>query len=165
MKRQLSFKDILNDLSSGNFYGIFIDDTGSPGITNIPKYYKKGRKTWAAVIVRPEYMHEVLEQFPLALEELKKWFPKAKEFHFTDIWSGTKEFKEIEMNKRLALFNFMASIFDEYNFEILIQSLTNSELDQLMKLKPFKEDYVSVFNLKNEEDTALLFLLIRLLNT
>ena len=83
------YQDFINELAAGKAYGIFIDDTGSPGLTDTPPNYLPERKSWVAVIIPPHQMPEVLEQLTGALHELKV-ATGATEFHFTDIYSGRK---------------------------------------------------------------------------
>jgi len=52
-------------------YGVFIDDTGSPGLINQGKLHSH-RKTWVGVIIPPWQITEVLEQFPQAIQELDR---------------------------------------------------------------------------------------------
>jgi len=93
------YQYFLNELAIGKTYGAFIDDTGSPGLTDTPPNYLPGRKSWVAVIVPPHQMPEVLEQFSGALHALKE-STGATEFHFTDIYSCRKEFKNIDLQKK-----------------------------------------------------------------
>ncbi len=37
---------IMGDLASGKYYGVFIDDSGSPGLRDAPSMLPKGGKTW-----------------------------------------------------------------------------------------------------------------------
>ena len=103
------YQDYLNELAAGQTYGIFVDDTGSPGLKDTPPNCDRKRKSWVAVVVPPEIMPEVCEQFPLALEELKKQ-TGATEFHFTEIYGGRKQFKDVDFDVRFALIEFSAAI-------------------------------------------------------
>ena len=58
------FQDYVDELARGEAYGIFIDDTGSPGIQGAPDNYHPERKTWVAVIVPPSQAADVMEQMP-----------------------------------------------------------------------------------------------------
>ena len=159
---KLRYHDFMNELSAGKAYGIFIDDTGSPGLTDTPPNYLPERKSWVAVIIPPHQMPEVLEQFPGALHELKD-ATGATEFHFTDIYAGRKEFKGVDIQVRLKLFEFMAFIFLHYQFPIIVQTFDSETLADLRKRSGNQmPDRIPPFDLTREEDTALFFLLIRL---
>jgi len=115
------YQDHMDELAAGQAYGIFIDDTGSPGLADTPTNFLPKRKSWVAVIVSPHQMPEVLEQLPGALHALKE-ATGATEFHFTDIYEGRKEFKGVDLQVRLALFEFMASTCSRYQFPFIVQT-------------------------------------------
>ena len=82
MSNTQPFQDYVKELSVGEAYGIFIDDTGSPGIQDAPENFHPERQTWVAVIVPPSQMAEVMEQMSQALSGLRDSLG-ASEFHFT----------------------------------------------------------------------------------
>ncbi len=156
------YQDFLNELAFGKTYGVFIDDTGSPGLTDTPPNYLPGRKSWVAVIVPPHQMPEVLEQFSGALHILKE-STGATEFHFTDIYSGRKEFKNVDLQVRLKLFEFMAFIFSQYQFPVIVQTFDPETLADIRTRSAGQmPDRLPPFDFAQEEDLALFFLLIRL---
>ncbi|MBI4496753.1 MAG: hypothetical protein HY689_02500 [Chloroflexi bacterium] len=123
MKRSLqaySYQSFLDELSRGKHFGVFIDDTASPGLATHSAALHPDRKSWVGVVVPSYQMPEVLEQFPRALEELGK-LVGAREFHFADIYAGRGEFKDIPFPIRLALFRFMAHLIQAYQFPIFVQ--------------------------------------------
>lgn len=139
----------LSELSSGLKYGVFIDDTGSPGLET--KKLHPERKSWVAVVVPPKQMPEVLEQLPLAIEELKKY--GVSEFHFADIYSGSGEI-------RLGVVGFMAKIFEEYRFPIIVQTFDPVTLKEL-RTRSGLPSKIEVFDLRRQNDLGLLFLIMR----
>ncbi len=163
MKRpKYEYQDFLDELAAGQAYGIFVDDTAAPGLSETPPNFHPERKSWVAVIVPPHQMPEVLEQFPLALEELKR-LTGAEEFHFADIYAGRKEFKGLDLRVRLALFEFMAHIFSEYQFPIIIQTFDPETLSDIRSRSGDQlPDRIPPFDFTKVEDAALFFLLIRL---
>jgi len=161
MKR-LKYQDFLDELTCGKAYGIFIDDTGSPGLVDLPPNYLPKRKSWVAVVVPPHQMNEILEQFPKALRKLQE-ATGATEFHFADISAGRKEFKKVDLEFRMQLFEFMAFIFSQYQFPIIVQTFDSETLAHMRaQLGDEMPVHIPHFDLTREEDTALLFLLIRL---
>lgn len=157
-----SFQNYIDELARGEAYGIFIDDTGSPGIKNAPDNYHPARKTWVAVIIPPSQVAEVMEQMPGALNELKRLIG-ADEFHFTEIYSGTKQFKGVDLQVRLMLFGFMAHIFSEYKFPVVVQTFDPETLAEVhSKTKGQLPDSVPFFDFNDCGDLALFFLLLRL---
>lgn len=156
------FQDYIDELVRGEAYGIFIDDTGSPGIQEAPDNYHPERKTWVAVIVPPSQSAEIMEQMYGALEELRRYV-RADEFHFTDIYSGTKQFKGVDLQLRLKLFGFMAHIFSVYQLPIIVQTFDPETLAHVQsKSEGQFPDSVPFFDVNDCGDLALLFLLSRL---
>jgi len=154
------YRNFLDELASGSMYGAFVDDTGSPGLQSTPKNLHPARKSWVGVVVPPSQMPNVIEQLPLAVEELRH-VTGAEEFHFADIYAGKGKFKGVDLQVRLALFKFMAEIFRLYNFPIFVQTLDPISLNDIHKRGGFP-DKIGPFNLGKHEDMALLFLLIRI---
>ena len=159
--KPLSYLDFLEDLSSGNTCGVFIDDTGSPGLKDTPPNLHPERKTWVAVIVPPSVMPEVLHQFKGVIEELHAQFG-VDEFQFADIYNGRNQFKSVEIKARLALFEFMAIVFSDYGLPILVQTFDPETLAHTRSRVPFDAvDTGPFFDLARTQDAALFFLLLQ----
>lgn len=116
----LTFDQLKNEFDKNIDYGIFIDDSGSPGLA-IGTLHPE-RKTWVSVIIPPFQINEVLDQIPQAIKGLEE-LVSAKEFHFSHIMNRQGKFKEVDLQVRLSLFRFMSYIFKEYKFPILVQTL------------------------------------------
>lgn len=159
---KLHYQDYINELFRGEAYGIFIDDTGSPGITGAPNNYHPERKTWVAVVISPAQTTEVMTMLQKAINELSSTYG-VDEFHFTDIYSGTKKFKNISLENRLNLFSFMAQIFQRYNLPIIVQTFDPETLAHVHERSAGKmPNKIQYFNLNKCNDLSLLFLFIRL---
>ncbi|HLA11225.1 MAG TPA: DUF3800 domain-containing protein [Pyrinomonadaceae bacterium] len=159
--KHFKYQDFIDELADGNLYGVFVDDTGSPGLSTTPEHLHKERKTWVGVIVPPNQIKEVLQQFPRALEELEK-ATGATEFHFTDIYSGKKGFAKhkVDLPTRLGLFNFMAYIFTSYRFPVFVQTLDPETLSEFLA-RGNVPDQVGPFRMSRPNDVALFLLLLR----
>jgi len=156
------FQDYVDEMTRGDSYGIFIDDTGSPGIQGAPENFHPERKTWVAVIVPPIQIAEVMQQMSRALEELQQSIG-ADEFHFTEIYSGKKQFKDVDLQIRLGFFEFMSQIFSVYKLPVIVQTFDPETLADLRARSNGKLlDSIPPFDFNNCGDLALLFLLIRL---
>jgi hypothetical protein len=156
------FQDYLDELARGEAYGIFIDDTGSPGIPDAPPNFHLERKTWVAVIVSPSQIVEVMQQMPQAIDQLRQSVG-ADEFHFTEIYSGKKQFKNIALRVRLGLFEFMAYIFSYYRFPVIVQTFDPETLADVRSRSGNRlPDSLPPFDFTKCEDLALFFLLLRL---
>lgn len=157
--RKPRYQEFLDDLTRGIHHGVFIDDTGSPGLATADLRPHPERSSWVAVVVPRSDMREVLEQFPEALDELSRLVP-SKEFHFGDIYAGRKEFHGVPVAVRLALFEFMATIFRTYRFSVIVQTVDPNVLGEMRRGGKFP-DSIGPFNLARPVDTALFFLLLR----
>lgn len=146
-------------LRCGKHYGIFIDDSGSPG-TSQPGLHSN-RKTWVAVLVRPHQVAEVMDQIPSALSYLRTLGLKSPEFHFADIWAHKGEYSKLSLDQRLGIFAFMAHIFATYQFEILVQTFDPDQAARVIEAGDWPQTF-GPLQLKNHEDLALTFLLMRI---
>jgi hypothetical protein len=110
------------------------------------------------LVVPPHQMPEVIEQLPGAIRELTSY--GFDEFHFADIYAGEGKF-ELDLNIRLAIFQFMAEIFKAYHFPIIVQTFDPDQLKELRSRGGLPNN-IGVFNLRKQNDSALFFLLIRI---
>jgi len=156
---QYRHSDFLNDLKVGQFHGVFIDDTGSPGLNTTGKYLHPQRKSWVAVAVSSDIIGEILRQMPGALDELKL-LCGATEFHFADIYNGRKHFQKLDLNLRLSFFRFMAYVFNVYNFPVIVQTFDPATLRDFHRRADLPKK-IGPFNLEKQEDLGLFFLLLR----
>lgn len=159
MSHKFRYQNFVDEQRAGKIHGVFIDDTGSPGLYDTPSQLHPERKSWVAVVVPRSVIAEVWDQFPRAIAELKVQ-TGANEFHFTDIFMGRREFEGISLSKRLAIFKFMSHLFGAYKFPILVQTLDPESLQDVLSRSKFP-DRLGPFNLKKQEDLALVFLLFR----
>ncbi len=150
------------ELRSGHHFGVFIDDTGSPGL-NTPGLHSK-RKSWVAVLVPPHQIIEVMDQLPKALLALKEFGLKDPEFHFTDIWAGKGDYKKLTLQQRISIFEFMAHIFEIYRFQVLVQTFDPDNAAELLNHDSAADWPANLGPLKlsSHEDLALIFVLSRI---
>lgn len=92
MRSAHRYEDFVDEQRKGLVHGVFIDDTGSPGLQDTPTNLHPKRKSWVAVIVPRPAVAETWDQLPNAVDELKS-LTGATEFHFADIYAGRREFK------------------------------------------------------------------------
>jgi hypothetical protein len=151
---------LLGDLMSGKFYGVFIDDTGSPGLNSSLPPLDPERKTWVAVLVQPSDLPQVLRASQETANEIRELIG-VSELHFTDIVSGKNEFRNVSVDTRLTLFELMSEIFRLYKFPIFVQTFDPSSLDNLRLRQQFPRN-LGPFDFGKPADVSLLFLLIML---
>jgi hypothetical protein len=159
MQTTYRYQDFVDEEHKGAVHGVFIDDTGSPGLQYTPTNLHPKRKSWVAVIVPRPVLAETWNQLPNAIEELRN-LTGAREFHFADIYAGRREFKGVSLQARLGIFGFMAHIFSWYNFPILVQTLDPKSVTRL-RSQASLPGRIGPFNLHKAEDTALLLLILR----
>lgn len=146
------------ELRSGRHYGVFIDDTGSPGLKT-PGLHSL-RKSWVAVLVPPHQCAEVMDQIPGALTFFRDLGLRDPEFHFTDIWAGKGEFGKLDLQQRLGVFGFMAHIFATYGFKVLVQTFDPDNAVEVRNRREWPES-LGPLKVNHHEDLALIFALMR----
>jgi Protein of unknown function (DUF3800) len=159
MAHRFRYQDFVDEQRSGRIHGVFVDDTGSPGLEGTPAHLHPQRKSWVAVVVPRSEIAEIWQQFPQAINELEL-LTGASEFHFTDIYSGRRAFRGVPLPARLGVFEFMAYIFSVYKFPVLVQTLDPDTLKDLRDRGSFP-DRIGPFNFRKHEDLALFLLLLR----
>jgi len=159
MSYKFRYQNFVDEQRAGKIHGVFIDDTGSPGLYYTSSQLHPERKSWVAVVVPRSVIAEVWNQFPGAIGELKVQ-TGANEFHFSDIFMGRREFEGISLSKRMAIFEFMSYLFAVYNFPILVQTLDPESLQEIRGRVQFP-DRLGPFNFRKQEDLAFFFLLLR----
>ena len=154
------YAEFLNELKSGQYHGVFIDDTGSPGLATRSAHLHPDRKSFVAVIISAADVGEVLHEMPGAIEQLTSACG-ATEFHFADIYSGRKHFKNLDLDLRLGFFRIMSHIFQIYKFPIIVQTFDPITLQNVLNRSNLSTNKAGPFNLEKPEDLALFFLLLR----
>jgi hypothetical protein len=157
-ENNLGYQDFIDELVTGSHYGVFIDDTGSPGGSS-SKLLPADRRTWVAVVIPPSQTRQTYYRFGTLLAHLKERF-NVSELHFTDIYGGNREFANIGWEDRLGIFETMAKSFGEYGYPILIQSLEPSQLSEWRAHLQLPAS-LGVFNLRKPKDAALFLLLLK----
>lgn len=150
--------NLAQELRSGRHYGVFIDDTGSPGLV-APGLHME-RKSWVAVVVPPHQTAEVMDQIPNALSLLQELGLEDPEFHFTDIWAGKREFRQLDLQQRLAIFRFMAHIFTTYGFQVLVQTFDPANAAEVRSRAEWPESF-GPLKFSDHDDLALIVALLR----
>lgn len=158
--KELKYRDFLAELNSGRQYGVFIDDTGSPGLHSGAPNLHPERKSWVGVVIPPNQILDVLGHFPGAVEELRRTVG-ATEFHFADVYAGRRHFTKLSLQERLELFELFANVFSVYHYPIFVQTFDPHTLAALRAQEDLPES-LGPFDLTKQEDLALLVLLLRI---
>ncbi|SRR6266498_6150370 len=150
--------NLATELRTGIHFGVFIDDTGSPGLNT--HGISKERKSWVAVVIKPSDVPEIMDGVPNALAYLKKLGVNNAEFHFSDIWAGKNAFDNLPLKYRLAIFEFMVHIFNRYGILALVQTFDPPQAQRIQAAAKWPEMF-GPLRTSNHEDLALIFLLLR----
>ena len=152
------FINLAAELRSGRHYGVFIDDTGSPGLIT-PGLHEQ-RKSWVAVLVPPHQTAEVMNQLPRALSYLYELGLNNPELHFAEILGGKGEYNKLDLQQRLGIFRFMAYIFTTYRFSVLVQTFDPDNATEILKSANWPDNF-GPLKFSDHEDLALIFALLR----
>lgn len=160
-KSKHRYANFIKEFQAGKFGAVFVDDSGSPGLARASRNDRDNYKTWVAVIVSRDHIAEVYKQLPSTVEVLKEFAPKAQEFHFADIYAARKEFKGIDSSVRLGMFRFMAWVFAEHQFPIVVQTLSPDAPERIASFMDLPRSF-GPLQTNRHDDLALLMLLMRL---
>ena len=110
-------------IMSGDFYSIYIDDSGS-GQRQEPVRF-------VAVVFTPEFAPQV----PLTMTRLLAALSattRAREFHFTDVFQAKGEFTGVAIPERLNIFQTFAEAVATLQPSIFVQSIDDATLEAVM---------------------------------
>lgn len=150
--------NLADELRTGNYHGVFIDDTGSPGLST-PGLHRE-RKTWIAVLVPPQWVVDLMVQLPEGLGLLSEFGLKDPEFHFAEIWAGKGEYKKLDLHQRLAIFRCLSEIFVTCQLKVFVQTF-DPENAAVVRGQESWPDGLGPLKCSNYEDLALILLLSR----
>lgn len=143
--------------------GIYIDDTGTPGVKPPSKFLHTRRKSWAAVLIPESEAKNVGEELSSILEDLNKVYGLS-ELHFTEIYSGKGKYrKEISFEERFGLIDKIVTILKSYKLPILYQTTSPESLKDNKSIYVFPEK-CGFLDLSNHEHASLYLLLRRVRN-
>lgn len=138
---------------------VFVDDTGSQGQTQGLRHMPDDRYTWVGLVVPPLMGAYVFEQMDRCLN-LVKSYADVDEFHFAEIYGGTKEWKGVDISTRLGIFSAFSSIVKRENFRLFNQTLW----DDHEALRYFSRTIPVIFGKKvnNPEICSLVILMTKI---
>ncbi len=137
---------------------ICIDDSGTPGTEAASKHLHKDRKTWVAIFFDEEDVAFLSKGYPSILNAVKDRFG-SEELHFTDIYSGKREWKDVTLDDRMFIFKTFAEVFAIQQFELIVQTISP---DHLSEHPQIKERSAGPFDYSKPDEAALAFLLARI---
>lgn len=140
--------------------GIFIDDSGNPGTQTENVYDTTDRKSWYAVVLTSEQRIQA-HSFMTALIRENFSIYGAKEFHFTDIFSGVRSYKGVSLDTRLQIFEHFATIFRDMKYPILHMTMTSADYERSKIVRPKGKHLIDGFDMTRHEDLTLCYLLLR----
>lgn len=138
---------------------IYIDDSGSPGQPLANKFQAHDAKIWAAVILCLEDKKYIENTIEIAIKKIQKEI-SFSEFHFTEIYSGKKDFKGIDSRLRLVIFELFVALYNRIRPYVIVTAAGIGTL----KNSGFSESYINTkengFDFSNPGDYALNTLLL-----
>ncbi len=147
-------------LLAGDFSGMAIDDTGTPGHLAPSVHLHPQRKTWVAVLIPPEEMAEVSKNLPGTIAHVCSCLG-VDELHFADILSGKGPMRGLPYEARVDAFRVFARVFAVLRLPIIMQTYSpDNVLEQQESLSRYGK-VAGIFDLHDPSDLALLGLLWR----
>lgn len=141
-------------------YTVYIDDTGTPSFTSKSIYDSGDWHSHVAVLIDQDKVDVLLDDLTAIYNKYKN-LNEFDEFHFIRILSGKDGWRNVELTKRLEIFEDFARVYQRYKFPIIIQSFTSEDIIR-NKMENITELKLPHFDLSNLSDLTLLFLLFRL---
>lgn len=92
--------------------GIYVDDSGNPGVDSGSLHLSGTRKSWTAVIVPPRAAKDCSFMMDTFLQGIAVEFG-ANELHFTDVFSGRGVWKKVKIEDRIKIFRLMSSFLSK----------------------------------------------------
>ncbi|MGM0743177.1 MAG: DUF3800 domain-containing protein [Pseudomonadota bacterium] len=92
--------------------GIYVDDSGNPGVDSGSMHLSKTRKSWTAVIVPPSAAKDCSFVMDTFLQGIADDYG-ANELHFTEIFSGRGVWEKVKIEDRIQIFRQMSSILSK----------------------------------------------------
>lgn len=152
---------MLKNKRSNMATSIYIDDTGTAQTRSTFVYDTAKSKSWCAVMLNHDQYQEAVRFMTLELEELKSVFD-LNEFHFTDIFSGKKAYRDqsVPFDVRMDIFKEFALFSKRNQFPVFFQSFGKDSYSQ-SKLKRTILTKIDGFDLNSYEDMGLFILLMQ----
>lgn len=101
-----------------------------------------------------------MDQLPNAVSFLTTLGITNPEFHFTEIWNASGEFNKLTLDQRLGIFRFMAFIFAQYRFPVLVQTFDPRNAAEVLSHAAWP-DSLGPLKFSDHEDLALILALVR----
>lgn len=101
--------------------GVYIDDAGTPGVESNSRFLPSDRKSWAAVVIPESAVPGLRCAMRIFIDGIKSDYD-ADELHFTDIYSGRREFKGVPTSTRFQIIELMSGLFQRLQIPILYQT-------------------------------------------
>lgn len=138
--------------------GIYIDDSGNPGVESGSDFLSSTRKSWTAVIVPSSMEQEITDVIGVFLKGIHDDYG-AKELHFTEIYSGRGIWKDVPLAKRIEIFDLMQLVLDKMALPIIHQTASEETFADLpeywSKLRKNKDAW---WNIKDVSHVGFLML-------
>jgi len=138
---------------------IAIDDTYGPNVPTGSKYVTGARRTHVAVVFSDNHVEEVRSELKSCVEYVREEHGiLIKEFHFTDVYNRTREWKNATDDVNLKIIKFFASIYQRYRWTVRVQTVDDRTLKDF-KIEGFRGK-LDGLDLSRRDDLSLAMLLL-----
>lgn len=139
---------------------IIVDDTGTAGATSNSKHISPDTKTWIGVLLESNVADALEKNINEALQLLREKLD-ITEFHFTEIYSSKKQFKNISSEDRLKIFKCFCMLYNKYTPMVFVSSTNNNTIENSNLPSVIRELKFSGFNLNKNADFSLFLLILK----
>lgn len=139
---------------------IIVDDTGTAGATSNSKHISPDTKTWVGVLLESNVAGALEQNINEALQLLREKLD-ITEFHFTEIYSGKKQFRNISSEDRLEIFEFFSQLYNLYTPMVFVSSTNNKTIVNSNLPSVIRKLKLSGFDPNKNDDFSLLLLVLK----
>ncbi|OIN27963.1 DUF3800 domain-containing protein [Vibrio barjaei] len=137
---------------------VAFDDTGSDHLT-ASRTLERNRKTYVAVVMRTKHARRLSDHFKRMQTRIKKEFGSF-ELHFVDIVNGNGDWKEVDFESRIKLFEDICSTFPNIEVPCFVQTWSPNHYEK-NKMVPENLPDFEVFDKTNYEHFAFYVSLLK----
>lgn len=134
---------------------VYIDDSGSPGANTGNEFYSESTKLYVAVIIKNSQKQKIEQSIIKKLKKIQKEYSEVKEFHFKDIYTGKKEFINMDSSLRLQIFEWFTCIYNQYRCPLIFSATSKKTLEKSGYSEGFINSKLDNFKMGNPGDFSL----------
>ena len=142
--------------------GVYIDDSGMPGVQTKSKFLHESRKSWCGVVAPSKISADLTQAMSIFIDGVKSDYG-ASELHFTDIFNGRGTWKSVKVDQRIMIFDLMGLIFEKFQMPVFYQTWSvEYEDDHKEIFENLKQSNFKFWKPERIDHMGLIILIIRL---